>query len=120
MLALLLLTESRRASRLRPDGALVLLADQDLFFFSSRRRHTRFSHDWSSDVCSSDLIYIFQVFQPSQNRSRSESLSAFQRVWRFDSIHIKMALLIDMTTKSVLNSEMVKLQLKAREPQEHP
>src|SRR5690606_39386840 len=25
-------------------------------FFSSRRRHTRFSRDWSSDVCSSDLI----------------------------------------------------------------
>src|SRR5690606_40274164 len=28
----------------------------DFFFFSSRRRHTRFSRDWSSDVCSSDLI----------------------------------------------------------------
>src|SRR5690606_39877136 len=27
-----------------------------LVFFSSRRRHTRFSRDWSSDVCSSDLI----------------------------------------------------------------
>src|SRR5690606_40843124 len=27
----------------------------DFFFFSSRRRHTRFSRDWSSDVCSSDL-----------------------------------------------------------------
>src|SRR6185369_8953416 len=27
-----------------------------LFFFSSRRRHTRFKCDWSSDVCSSDLI----------------------------------------------------------------
>src|SRR5690606_39834747 len=26
-----------------------------LFFFSSRSRHTRFSRDWSSDVCSSDL-----------------------------------------------------------------
>src|SRR5574337_435364 len=26
-----------------------------LFFFSSRRRHTRLSGDWSSDVCSSDL-----------------------------------------------------------------
>src|SRR5437660_9523675 len=25
------------------------------FFFSSRRRHTRWPHDWSSDVCSSDL-----------------------------------------------------------------
>src|SRR5690606_39560102 len=27
----------------------------NLFFFSRRRRHTRFSRDWSSDVCSSDL-----------------------------------------------------------------
>src|SRR5690606_40880969 len=27
-----------------------------VFFFSSRRRHTRFSRDWSSDVCSSDLV----------------------------------------------------------------
>src|SRR2546426_3482692 len=27
-----------------------------LFFFSSRRRHTRLQGDWSSDVCSSDLI----------------------------------------------------------------
>src|SRR5690606_41051591 len=28
------------------------------FFFSSRRRHTRFSRDWSSDVCSSDLTFV--------------------------------------------------------------
>src|SRR2546429_6230180 len=28
---------------------------QLIFFFSSRRRHTRCSRDWSSDVCSSDL-----------------------------------------------------------------
>src|SRR5260370_17247631 len=27
-----------------------------IFFFSSRRRHTRFKCDWSSDVCSSDLV----------------------------------------------------------------
>src|SRR5205807_7582610 len=27
-----------------------------IFFFSSRRRHTRLQGDWSSDVCSSDLI----------------------------------------------------------------
>src|SRR5260370_23633798 len=27
------------------------------FFFSSRRRHTRFKCDWSSDVCSSDLFW---------------------------------------------------------------
>src|SRR2546430_4548469 len=31
------------------------LCGWDIFFFSSRRRHTRFDCDWSSDVCSSDL-----------------------------------------------------------------
>src|SRR5690606_33603444 len=31
------------------------MKDYLAFFFSSRRRHTRFSRDWSSDVCSSDL-----------------------------------------------------------------
>src|SRR5438876_5766759 len=41
-----------------------------LFFFSSRRRHTRWTGDWSSDVCSSDLGSVAgyaQVFgtQPS-------------------------------------------------------
>src|SRR5205814_7613720 len=30
-----------------------------LFFFSSRRRHTRCLSDWSSDVCSSDLIALY-------------------------------------------------------------
>src|SRR5207237_3062718 len=35
----------------------LVLGQEDvlLFFFSSRRRHTRFKCDWSSDVCSSDL-----------------------------------------------------------------
>src|SRR5256886_5465599 len=31
------------------------------FFFSSRRRHTRFDCDWSSDVCSSDLVPVAVV-----------------------------------------------------------
>src|SRR5918911_538221 len=31
------------------------------FFFSSRRRHTRYWRDWSSDVCSSDLGTFFGV-----------------------------------------------------------
>src|SRR2546427_9771 len=30
------------------------------FFFSSRRRHTRFDCDWSSDVCSSDLTVEYR------------------------------------------------------------
>src|SRR6267154_3676759 len=32
-----------------------------VFFFSSRRRHTRWTGDWSSDVCSSDLILAAAV-----------------------------------------------------------
>src|SRR5437762_9022905 len=31
-----------------------------LFFFSSRRRHTRYIGDWSSDVCSSDLFGLIR------------------------------------------------------------
>src|SRR5215467_8553513 len=30
------------------------------FFFSSRRRHTRLQGDWSSDVCSSDLMVVLR------------------------------------------------------------
>src|SRR6266487_311080 len=33
-----------------------------IFFFSSRRRHTRWTGDWSSDVCSSDLDGFFATF----------------------------------------------------------
>src|SRR6267142_1108737 len=33
------------------------------FFFSSRRRHTRLTCDWSSDVCSSDLVVKLSCVQ---------------------------------------------------------
>src|SRR5438105_15621079 len=33
------------------------------FFFSSRRRHTRSTRDWSSDVCSSDLSLLGHIAQ---------------------------------------------------------
>src|SRR5690625_6244748 len=32
-----------------------------VFFFSSRRRHTRWPRDWSSDVCSSDLLSAAEI-----------------------------------------------------------
>ena len=38
-----------------------------MFFFSSRRRHTRVRRDWSSDVCSSDLT-IPMIYMPSSIR----------------------------------------------------
>src|SRR3712207_7568676 len=34
---------------------IIARGDYCIFFFSSRRRHTRYWRDWSSDVCSSDL-----------------------------------------------------------------
>src|SRR5690606_10638959 len=47
------------------------------FFFSSRRRHTRFSRDWSSDVCSSDLelrtpiTALLGTLEVTQSKTRS-------------------------------------------------
>src|SRR5690625_719404 len=39
------------------------------FFFSSRRRHTRWPRDWSSDVCSSDLYIAEQRDDPSDDHN---------------------------------------------------
>src|SRR5437868_11144465 len=49
------------------------------FFFSSRRRHTRSKRDWSSDVCSSDLLNNFfsidhEVYFPTLLRSKIVNL----------------------------------------------
>src|SRR5260370_24907947 len=41
------------------------------FFFSSRRRHTRFKCDWSSDVCSSDLPVLVRLFSRFGQNERS-------------------------------------------------
>src|SRR5207249_8736496 len=40
------------------------------FFFSSRRRHTRSKRDWSSDVCSSDLLNIMASTTETQQRKK--------------------------------------------------
>src|SRR2546429_4447002 len=50
------LTPLSTTSYIRHASLLVpILRSIYIFFFSSRRRHTRCSRDWSSDVCSSDL-----------------------------------------------------------------
>src|SRR5699024_11619056 len=47
-----------------------------LFFFSSRRRHTRSKRDWSSDVCSSDLPFVTQIAREfAQNATDTEGRS---------------------------------------------
>src|SRR2546429_9027184 len=53
------------------------------FFFSSRRRHTRCSRDWSSDVCSSDLEErLLAAFLGSSARSQQHQLSELPPVQR--------------------------------------
>src|SRR5207247_5757060 len=49
---------------------IFLLVVCHVFFFSSRRRHTRSTHDWSSDVCSSDLTNA-QSHPPNSPFARS-------------------------------------------------
>src|SRR5260370_27236298 len=65
------------------------------FFFSSRRRHTRFKCDWSSDVCSSDLVltsaaarkstHRATVFSPLHFSSGKSSRTSFQTVFVMES-----------------------------------
>src|SRR3712207_7734589 len=50
----------------RPPGSCSALC---LFFFSSRRRHTRYWRDWSSDVCSSDLVRVIRGQRVADDKS---------------------------------------------------
>src|SRR2546430_1337036 len=45
----------------RGSARRLVASEGRFFFFSSRRRHTRFDCDWSSDVCSSDLPLVLSV-----------------------------------------------------------
>src|SRR5207245_3831548 len=53
------------------------------FFFSSRRRHTCCYRDWSSDVCSSDLVpleYVFGEMRQAKNgRHRADRVQAAEQ-----------------------------------------
>src|SRR5690606_36393515 len=57
-----------------------------IFFFSSRRRHTRFSRDWSSDVCSSDLslliIHMVKKLQIKEGESTRKGRNRLTNVMK--------------------------------------
>src|SRR2546422_3318398 len=46
------------------------------FFFSSRRRHTRCSRDWSSDVCSSDLVGVRELIRVRTEKNAGRQIFA--------------------------------------------
>src|SRR5256884_1815289 len=73
------------------------------FFFSSRRRHTRCSRDWSSDVCSSDLMITQPAYQDANGVPIIQANVAY-------SVRVKLArqgavtqgnLVIDLSSASV-------------------
>src|SRR5256886_3583658 len=69
------------------------------FFFSSRRRHTRFDCDWSSDVCSSDLMG-HERFAPLKNVLEKRPERVIEKaVW-------------GMLPKTTLSRQKVKQMLK--------
>src|SRR5688572_33470284 len=91
-----------------------------VFFFSSRRRHTRFDCDWSSDVCSSDLLECRcsahqglpaggdprQAFLALLLRGRSEERRVGKECrsrWAAYNLKKKKQIIIDMEQEHIIN-----------------
>src|SRR5690606_39660155 len=99
-----------------------------LFFFSSRRRHTRFSRDWSSDVCSSDLslqkqfklLSLILKFNELGNEAITdgksykniENLSVRERIGRFKYVEEKD---IDKETASIIEDMETEFSMLTKE-----
>src|SRR5699024_11401759 len=54
------------------------------FFLSSRRRHTRSKRDWSSDVCSSDLVFLYRMVMLLDKTTTLEPTVRVDRAFRYD------------------------------------
>src|SRR2546421_1097780 len=79
-----------------------------IFFFSSRRRHTRSDRDWSSDVCSSDLERGVLVAQLGAADQRVHARQQFRQIERLGEVVVGAA----------LEAPDPRLQLVARREQE--
>src|SRR5256885_7781893 len=73
-----------------------------IFFFSSRRRHTRLQGDWSSDVCSSDLRTILVGQNVTFAVGATGTSPTYQ--WRFNGADISGATLASYSLANVQTS----------------
>src|SRR5256885_10469214 len=77
-----------------------------LFFFSSRRRHTRLQGDWSSDVCSSDLS---SYLLPRRMGRQRASLSLFTSDWISAEDAVATGLAVQQCRPETLVDETIEL-----------
>src|SRR2546429_4482344 len=76
-----------------------VFASSCFFFFSSRRRHTRCSRDWSSDVCSSDLLgNKFQALFEHGHHAESQQID-------FDDTHVSAIVLVPRSEERRVGKE---------------
>src|SRR5256885_12917681 len=66
------------------------------FFFSSRRRHTRLQGDWSSDVCSSDLVKAQLFADDGVVDERANTIGAPQSLQKCSAIAFEMKVLLGL------------------------
>src|SRR5438105_13394493 len=88
----------------------LLICTLFIFFFSSRRRHTRSTRDWSSDVCSSDLdlhkaetngvLPRFTIMSLGENHTRGTTPGAFTPEASVASNDIGLGKIVEAATRS--------------------
>src|SRR5471030_3350420 len=83
-----------------PNGAVHCL----VFFFSSRRRHTRCLSDWSSDVCSSDLRPAPRV-APSPPPAGRTTATRDRKSTRLNSSHLGISYAVFCLKKKKKNND---------------
>src|SRR5258707_5506285 len=74
----------------------------DVFFFSSRRRHTRYWRDWSSDVCSSDLLKFARLYGFEHARTSEHLETAFSELRTAIPLGTDTGLLLGATGSQLL------------------
>src|SRR3712207_1132914 len=89
------------------------------FFFSSRRRHTRYWRDWSSDVCSSDLVLattlsLVVIFLPVSFMSSISGRFLYQ-FGITAAVSVMVSLLVSFTLTPMMSARLLRKEAeKAR------